>query len=110
MSQTNTNTNINININNAQNQNQNSKRDGRGQGAPNSSGRGDRKQGIDPLNSKRFVMLFLYSVLIKTTETLMKSSAPDVTMSKMTSCRLILTPTNSLLHTTYKSPPSIQPA
>ena len=123
MSQTNT--------NNGQNWNQISGRGGQVQGAPNGSGRGDRhnshknnsiakysfegkikdgpisklqlqKQSIDPLNWRRLVTLFLYYAQTKITEASMRSSVPNMTESKMTSCRIIRTPTGSLLHTMCK--------
>ena len=40
----------------------------------------------------------------------MKSSVPDMTRSKMTSCQIILTPTYGLVHTEYKSPPLLRAA
>ena len=43
----------------------------------------------------------------KTRVASMKSSVPDMTKSKMTSCRLILTPPYGLIHTKYKSPLSL---
>ena len=127
----------NTNANNGLNRNQNSRRGGRGRGAPNSSGRGDRrndrgnksivqysfegkmkdgpipkltitKTGHRPSQSKKICNALPLFCADKTTMASMKSSVQYVTRSKMTSCRLILTPNDGLPHTTYKSPSSIQ--
>ena len=130
MSQNNTHTN------NCQNRYQNSGGGGQSRG-PNGSGRGDRhnnhekkaitkysfrgkikdgsiseltitKTGHRPSQFKKIYDTLPYSALIKTTVASMKSSVLDVTRSKLTSCRLILTPTYGLTHITYKSPLSLR--
>ena len=121
----------NTNTNDGQNRNQISGRGGQGRGAPNGSGHGDRRNGCGnnsiakysfegkmkdspifkltitetghkPSSSKWLVSLFLYYSQIKTIKASMRSSVPDVTKPKLTSCRLIWTPTGGLLPTTCK--------
>ena len=125
MSQTNTHTN------NGLNQYQNSGRGGRGR-SPNDSSHGDRRNNCgnksitkSPFKGKmkdgpiseliitetghrlsQFKKIHdALSVFCadKTTVASMKSSVPDATRSKMTSCRLIATPIYGLTRTKYKS-------